>query len=201
MKQTARLTALALVSAVGLTTLAPMAALASSKGRRNTAIGLGAVAAYGVVTKKPLVAGLGAAGALYSLSQSGKHNRRRHRRSTRGNLYNYNSNTYRSSDYRTRGYRTRDTSGTAGRRAWDAKVDNANHGTWRRNGDLGNGYIQPTSNSRWRSDNRSDRSDRASRRRHGSLDNSTSNPPGWSHGRKNGWHGRDVPPGHADRDR
>jgi len=65
-----RLSALALVGAIGLTLAAPGAAHAGSKGKRNTALALGAVAAYGLVTKKPIVAGAAAAGALYSYSQS-----------------------------------------------------------------------------------------------------------------------------------
>jgi hypothetical protein len=79
-----RLTALALISAIGVGFLAPAAAQAGSKGRRNTAIALGAVAVYGIVKKKPLVAGLAGGGAIYSYMRSREaarkeRNRRRYR--------------------------------------------------------------------------------------------------------------------------
>lgn len=67
-----RMTALALLGVVGLTLAAPTAAHASKKGKRNTAIALGAVAAYGLIKKKPLIAGLAGAGAVYSWIQSNK---------------------------------------------------------------------------------------------------------------------------------
>lgn len=62
--------AVALVSSIGLSLVAAPAAEAGSKGRRNTALALGAVAVYGVVKKKPLVAGLAGGGALYSYTRS-----------------------------------------------------------------------------------------------------------------------------------
>jgi hypothetical protein len=55
-------------------------AAASPEGRRNTAIGLGAVAVYGAVTKKPVVAGVAAAGAIYSYVKGRKESRERDRR-------------------------------------------------------------------------------------------------------------------------
>lgn len=84
-----RLSALALVSAVGLSLAAPGAAHAGSKGKRNTALALGAVAAYGLVTKKPLVAGVAGAGALYSYSQSRRDADRERDWRRYGNDYRY----------------------------------------------------------------------------------------------------------------
>jgi len=83
-----KLTALAMVSALGLTIGSAGVAEAGSKGRRNTAIGLGAVALYGVVKKKPVVAGLAGGGAIYSYMSSrqkarGERNRRRAQQSRR----------------------------------------------------------------------------------------------------------------------
>jgi hypothetical protein len=76
MKRSIRLTALALLASVGVSVAAIEPAQAGSKGRRNTAIGLGAVAVYGVVKKKPLVAGLAGGGAIYSYVSSRKAARR-----------------------------------------------------------------------------------------------------------------------------
>jgi hypothetical protein len=75
-----RIAAAALLCAVGLSILAPEAAMASKAGRRNTAIGLGAVAAYGVIKKKPLVAGVAGGAALYSYTRSRQSTKRRPRR-------------------------------------------------------------------------------------------------------------------------
>ena len=65
-----RLTATAVLAAIGVGLAAPHAAEAGSKGRRNTAIGLGAVAVYGIVKKKPVIAGLAGGGAIYSYVRS-----------------------------------------------------------------------------------------------------------------------------------
>jgi hypothetical protein len=70
MKRSIRLTALAVLGAVVLSAAPFTAAEAGSKGKRNTAIGLGAVAVYGAVKKKPAVAGLAAGGAIYSYMRS-----------------------------------------------------------------------------------------------------------------------------------
>jgi hypothetical protein len=70
MKNTLRMATMAVAAAVGLLMLSPTAAHASKKGRRNTAIGLGAVAAYGLIKKKPLIAGVAGAGAAYSWIRS-----------------------------------------------------------------------------------------------------------------------------------
>lgn len=89
-----RMTAIALLGAIGITFAAPTAAHASKQGKRNTALALGAVAAYGLIKKKPLIAGLAGAGAVYSWIQSNKDDdndrdrrRRRNRRYYRNNGY------------------------------------------------------------------------------------------------------------------
>jgi hypothetical protein len=91
-----RMTALALLGAIGLTFAAPTAAHASKKGKRNTAIALGAVAAYGLIKKKPLIAGLAGAGAVYSWLQSNKDGDRDRDRDRRRNR---NRRAYRNGGY------------------------------------------------------------------------------------------------------
>ena len=79
------MTVLATLAAIGLTIVPASVAVAGSKGKRNTAIGLGAVAVYGIVKKKPLIAGLAGGGAIYSYMRSRqdakKERARRHARS------------------------------------------------------------------------------------------------------------------------
>lgn len=91
MRNSLRTAALAIVAAVGLISLTPTAAHAGKKGRRNTALALGAVAAYGIIKKKPVIAGVAGAGAVYSWLQSNKvddGNRRRQRARQRNRRYN-----------------------------------------------------------------------------------------------------------------
>jgi len=115
MKNTLRLATVTVAAAVGLMMLTPTAAHASKKGRRNTAIALGAVAAYGLVKKKPAIAGIAGAGAVYSWIRSNQveddrdRNRQRARQQNRG--YNsryagdrYYDNGYRGSRYSNNGY-------------------------------------------------------------------------------------------------
>ncbi len=72
-----RAVALAVMAAVGVGIVGPTAAVeASGKGRRNTAYGLGAVAAYGVIKKKPLIAGLAGGGAIYSYMKGQEEDRK-----------------------------------------------------------------------------------------------------------------------------
>jgi hypothetical protein len=80
-KRSIRIAALAVLAAVGLSLAPAGAAYAGSKGKRNTAIGLGAVAVYGVVKKKPAVAGLAAGGAIYSYMRSREDAKKEKRRS------------------------------------------------------------------------------------------------------------------------
>jgi hypothetical protein len=68
MKQT-RALALTVAAAVGCSLLAAVPAHAGSAGHRNTALLAGAVGVYGVVKKKPLVAGLGLGVAGYSFAR------------------------------------------------------------------------------------------------------------------------------------
>ena len=68
-----RMAAVALMGAIGLSLVSPTAAHASKSGKRNTAIALGAVAAYGLIKKKPLIAGLAGAGAVYTWLKSNKY--------------------------------------------------------------------------------------------------------------------------------
>lgn len=70
MKQQIRMTAMTLLASTGLSLFSMGAAEAGSTGKRNTAIGLGALAVYGVVKKKPVVAGLAGGGAIYSYMRS-----------------------------------------------------------------------------------------------------------------------------------
>jgi hypothetical protein len=77
MTKQVRLTALAVASAAAVSVLAPTAAYAGKEGRRNAAIALGAVAAYGVVKKKPVIAGVAGAGAVYSYVRSQKSDSKR----------------------------------------------------------------------------------------------------------------------------
>lgn len=74
---------------------------ASSKGRRNTAIGLGAVALYQLLrgqTGTGLLAGAGAAYA-YKKYNDARKNERRYRRSSRSSYRGYNSGYYGGSGY------------------------------------------------------------------------------------------------------
>lgn len=77
----------ALAGATALSLLTPLAASAGKTGRRNTAIALGAVAAYGVIKKKPALAGIAGAGAVYSYVRSQQSDRRRRRRPRRVYAY------------------------------------------------------------------------------------------------------------------
>jgi len=112
-----RVLAATMISVIGLGLVAPSAAEAGSKGRRNTAIALGAVALYGIVKKKPVVAGVAGAGALYSYISSrrarsqerDRDRRRRYRRAYNGyggyGGYGGGYSPYYAQDYgRRRGY-------------------------------------------------------------------------------------------------
>lgn len=133
-----RLTALAVVGALGFTLGTPGSASAGSKGKQNTALVLGAVTAYGIVKKKPVIAGVAGAGALYSYVQSRKDasKERERKRLARARL------------------------------ARNRRVV----------------YVSNSRPSRYASYGRRDCND---------------GPRGWSRGRKTGWNGRSVPPGHA----
>jgi hypothetical protein len=72
MTKQVRLTGAAVSAAMAVSVLIPTAASAGKEGQRNTAYALGAVAAYGVIKKKPEIAGLAGAGAVYSFVRSQK---------------------------------------------------------------------------------------------------------------------------------
>src|SRR5688500_9423714 len=93
-----RLTAAALVSAVGLGLVAPTAAHAGRSGRRNTAIALGALSVYGIARRSPWLAAGAGAGALYSYSRSRSSDGRKHRGRYR-RARSYNRGYYRPSRY------------------------------------------------------------------------------------------------------
>lgn len=103
MKMQIRLTALALLAAIGLAVVPAEEAQASAAGRRNTAIGLGALAVYGVATKKPLIAGLAGGGAVYSYMKSRESAKReRARRAARYRRVRYRRTYVRHHYYRHR---------------------------------------------------------------------------------------------------
>lgn len=77
-----RLTAIGLGAALLLGLGAP-AVQAGSKGKRNTAIALAGVAAYGVVKKKPVIAAAAGAGAIYSYMRSREDRKKELRRKSR----------------------------------------------------------------------------------------------------------------------
>lgn len=103
-----RIVAFAVLGALGLGFVAPTAAEAGSRGRRNTAIALGAVSLYGIATRKPLIAGLGAGGAIYSYVSSRNARRRELRRERRRRYARryYRSARYAPRYYGRRSYRT-----------------------------------------------------------------------------------------------
>ena len=100
MQRTHSMIALALTGVMGLSILAPTAASASEQGKRNTAIGLGALAAGLLLTQKNKLPGiLAAGGAAYAYSQYDKDVRARHQREQYGYYDNYGyrqNNGYRS---------------------------------------------------------------------------------------------------------
>ncbi|HZT43720.1 MAG TPA: hypothetical protein VFA07_16255 [Chthonomonadaceae bacterium] len=100
MKRAHRMTTLALATTLGAGTLfAPIAARASEDGHRNTAIGLGAVAAGLLLTQKNKLPGLLAAGgAAYAYTQYQRDVHSRHQREDRYG-YNYDNNRYNRDRY------------------------------------------------------------------------------------------------------
>lgn len=162
MKNSLRLAAMAVVAAVGLIALTPTAAHASKKGRRNTAIALGAVAAYGLIKKKPAIAGIAGAGAVYSWLQSNKvdDNRDRDRQRARQRNRRYQSR-YAGDRYYDNGYRGRSYNPGYSGRAYNS------------------GY----------SGRSCDDYDRGSYNRRSSYSRASHDNNGWGHGKKRG-HGR-----------
>lgn len=97
-----RMTAITLLAAIGVSLAAPNVAEAGSKGRRNTAIAAGAVGIYGIVKKKPLLAGVGAGVGIYSYMKSreaAKKERSRNRRVRRVRYVRRGGRVYRQVYY------------------------------------------------------------------------------------------------------
>lgn len=116
MKLTNRLAGAAVVCALGVSLLAaPLAARASEEGRRNTALGLGAAAAYLLLNQRDKTAGVvAAAGAAYAYKRyndavNDRHNRER---------YGYYDGRYRDRNYGDTYNRSR----TSGDRYYDART-------------------------------------------------------------------------------
>jgi hypothetical protein len=104
--KTMRITAFALVTAVGAGLLSPVAAHASWKGKRNTAYALGALGVYGLATKKPLIGALGLGGGIYQYLQANKERKRERDRDRRRALAFRRYRTYAAQRRVTRRYST-----------------------------------------------------------------------------------------------
>jgi len=215
-----RFTAGLLATTIGASLLAvgTPAAHASSKGRKNTSLGLGAVAIYELLRGNTTTGLLASAGTLYAYKRyrDERNNERRY-----GRYYGRNG---RSRSYRTR-YRT--TRNDGGFRFPDSGYYGNGYGypsqsgySYGNDGYYGNGgyqyqnggysgsggYYQNDSSycppSRYSDDryrrSRYDDYDRVAGYR--SQQDGEDRPRGWSHGRKRGWRGESVPPGHWRRD-
>ena len=99
MKRLHSFTAVALTGLVGFSSLcAPIAAVASEQGKKNTALGLGAAAVGLLLTQKNKLTGLLAAGgAAYAYSQYDKDVKKRHQREQYGYYDDRSNNDYRTS--------------------------------------------------------------------------------------------------------
>jgi hypothetical protein len=200
-----RFTAGLLATAVGagLLTVCASGAHAGSKGRKNTTIGLGALAAYGLLKGNTTMGLAGAAGTAYAYKRY-KDSRDDERRFNRYGRYSTRSR----SRYRT----------TAGNgdfqfpdnyyptsSSWNNRYQNSDYyqndryqyqnGQYQ-NGQYGGQYQHVKSgsyyNSRSGDDNRYRVRDRRSRRAgYRSQYQSDDRPRGWSRGRKNGWYAKD----------
>lgn len=80
-----RLIAWALAAAFGIGVLTPTAAYASRRGRRNTALALGAAGLYGAATSNWWLATLGLGSGVYLYTHAGRD--RRHRRRYSRHVY------------------------------------------------------------------------------------------------------------------
>jgi hypothetical protein len=97
-----RLTSGLLVAAVAATLAAPGAAIAGSKGRKNTAIGLTGLAAYQLLRGKTTTGVIAGAGAAYAWKRHRDARKAEKRRARSARLYR--SRRYARSSYR---YRSR----------------------------------------------------------------------------------------------
>lgn len=175
----------------GLLAVGAPGAHAGSKGRKNTALGLGAVAAYGLLSGKTgtgLIAGAGAAYAYKKYKDSRDEERRYGR---------YDRSSRSRSRYRT--------NSTGGEFQFPSEYDR-NGGQYQYDGgrydggqyqyDNGRRQYSRRENHR-RYDSRSD-DNRRYRTRY-NRDDDRDRPRGWSRGNKRGWNGRSVPPGQSQK--
>jgi hypothetical protein len=192
----------------GLLAMGAPQAHASSKGRKNTAIGLGALAAYGLLSGKTgtgLIAGAGAAYA-YKKYKDGRDEERRYDRRDRyysrsGSRYRTNS-TSRSGDFQFPvGY-----GGSGGQYQYGGNSDQYQYGGGQYQYDNGrynggqyqydNGRRQYSRRENQRRYNSRYDDSRRNRSRYNRYDDDDDyRPRGWSRGNKRGWRGRSVPPG------
>ncbi len=154
---------------LGTTLLAPLAAHAGADGRKNTAIALGAAAAYELLLKHQTGAGLVlGAGAAYA----GKRYDDARRSERDQNNRNYYRNGYPYGSY--------NNNGSYNNGYYD------NNGNYHNNGYSNNGYDNNYNNNQ--------DYQRQGRRHDDSNDNRNQ---GDEHGNKRGWNGRDLPPGQS----
>jgi uncharacterized membrane protein YidH (DUF202 family) len=200
-----RTTAGLIAAALGVSLFATAmpGAQAGSKGRKNTALGLGALAVYELLqgkTTNGLIAGAAAAYAYKRYNDARKDERRYSRYDSRSRYVpgSYNalayepysrygtSSTYRSySRYPTTGsYRTARTYRTS--RPYRSRTRHRSVSRTRYTSRYGTRYTRVTPT--YRSSERVAGYRRVYR-------NSSGNPPGWSRGRKTGWNGHSMPPG------
>ncbi len=93
-RRSTRIVLLAVAAVLSLTLLAPLASFASSKGKKNVAIGLGVVSAYYLIKGKTLPGLVAGAGAYYMYKQSQndrQHERWASYREHRNNRYSHHS--------------------------------------------------------------------------------------------------------------
>jgi len=157
---------LAATFAAGLFAIGAPRVDASSKGRKNTVLGLGALAAYELFSGKTGNGLLAAAGAAYAYNRynSARKNERRYRVSSYSPSYSQYQNGY-SAPY------TTDTSGC--RHYYDPRYgDGYQQYGYQPYGYHRGGYYRTAAYQ------------------------GESYPSGWRHGEKRGWRGHSVPPGH-----
>jgi hypothetical protein len=163
---------------------------ASSKGRKNTALGLGAAAAYGLLSGKTgtgIIAGAGAAYAYKKYKDSRDEERRYDR---------YD----RSSRSRSR-YRTNSTGGDFqfpseyGGNGGQSQYDGGQY----QRGDYNDQRQYSRRENHRRAGSRSNDSRRYRTRYNRDDDDNRRRPRGWSRGNKTGWNGRSVPPGQSQK--
>lgn len=162
---------------LGTTLLAPLAAHAGADGRKNTAIALGAAAAYELLLKHQTGAGLVlGAGAAYA----GKRyeDARRSERDQNNRYYYRNGYPYGSNN---------NNNGSNNNGYYD------NNGNYH-NSYNNNGYDNSYDNNGYGNNGYKNNQDyqRQGRRHDNSNDNRSQ---GDEHGNKRGWNGRDLPPG------